>query len=226
MNAGGFLACHQFVSHVTGYGTSVGAALGRQSYLGTLELAVAPLCFLAGAIYAGWLIDRRELRGQEPGVIAGFLSLAAANLVVYLGGVSGLFGIFGEPLDLQHDFLLLFLLCFACGLQNGLTTNLTGGQVRTTHLTGPTTDIGLSYARIASLPREDPERLRLVPQNWLRVRIVIAFSAGSMIATLVFHRLAYQGFAAPCVLSAFLAWYVSRLRDSRTVTAGEGAEER
>ena len=39
MNAGGFLACHRFVSHVTGYGTHVGVALGREEYLGAFEMA-------------------------------------------------------------------------------------------------------------------------------------------------------------------------------------------
>ena len=52
---------------------------------------------------------------------------------------------------LQRDYLLLFVLCFACGLQNGLFSGLTRGQVRTTHLTGPITDIGLNLTKIFTL---------------------------------------------------------------------------
>ena len=54
---------------------------------------------------------------------------------------------------LQRDFLLLFALCFACGLQNGLFSGLTRGQVRTTHLTGPITDIGLNLTKVFTLGR-------------------------------------------------------------------------
>ena len=211
MNAGGFLACHRFVSHMTGYGTYVGVAAGRKNYLNAFEMAMAPLFFMAGAAYSGWLMDREMLRGREPKVGRGLVSLAVLNLVIYLAEISGYLGQFGEPLVLQRDFVLLFLLCFSCGLQNGLFTGVTKGQVRTTHLTGPTTDIGISIAKIYSLDRDDPERERLAMMNWLRVKIAIMFSGGSMIAVLIFPETGFEGFAVPCAISFFLVWYVRRL---------------
>ena len=49
MNAGGFLACHRSVFHMTGYSTHVGVALGRGPvFLSTLEMALAPLFFSRG----------------------------------------------------------------------------------------------------------------------------------------------------------------------------------
>jgi uncharacterized membrane protein YoaK (UPF0700 family) len=211
MNAGGFLACHRFVSHVTGYGTHVGVALGREEYLGAFEMACAPLFFLAGAAYSGWLVDRRTLLGQEPKVLAGIVSLAVLNLAIYLAELSGYLGEFGEPLVLQRDYLLLFVLCFACGLQNGLFSGLTRGQVRTTHLTGPITDIGLNLTKIFTLGRDDPRRDELAAMNWLRVKTAISFASGSMIATFIFSTLTYEGFAVPCAMSVSLVWYVNRL---------------
>src|SRR4028118_954830 len=142
INTGGFLACHRFVSHMSGYGTYVGVELGQRQYLGAFEMALAPLFFLAGAIYSGWLVDRRLILQQEPRVERGRMTTAALNLLIYLGEFSGWLGTFGEPLVLQRDFLLLFALCFACGLQNGLFTGLTNGKVRTTNMTGPITDTG------------------------------------------------------------------------------------
>jgi uncharacterized membrane protein YoaK (UPF0700 family) len=224
MNAGGFLACHRFVSHVTGYGTYVGVAVGQKNYLGAFEMALAPLFFLAGAAYSGWLVDRRLMLGKEPRVQAGIITLAALNLAMYLGEVSGFLGDFGEPLVLQRDFLLLFCLCFACGVQNGLFTGLTKGQVRTTHLTGPTTDIGINLAKIFSLKRDDSHRASLVALTWLRVRIAFAFSIGSSIAALVFEIETYEGFAIPFLISLFLVWYVNRLlRFSGDQFAAEGS---
>lgn len=211
MNAGGFLACHSFVSHMTGYGTNVGIALGERRYLGAFELAMAPLFFLAGAAYSGWLVDRRVVLGQAPMIRTGIVTLAVLNFLIFAGEELGYLGEFGEPLVLQRDFVLLFSLCFACGLQNGLFTGLTGGQVRTTHLTGPITDIGLNLSKISALDRDDPERRRLAIMNWLRTKIVVAFSGGSMTAILVFPSLTYAGFAIPCVISITLVWYVRKL---------------
>lgn len=208
MNTGGFLACHRFVSHMSGYGTYVGVDLGQSRYLGAFEMAFAPLFFLAGAIYSGWLVDRRIILQQEPRLERGMIVMAALNLFIYLGEFSGWLGTFGEPLVLQRDFLLLFTLCFACGLQNGLFSGLTKGQVRTTHLTGPITDIGLNLVKARTLERHDPERASLSMLNVLRVKVVLSFLSGSLIATLVFTQMTYEGFAVPAAISLFLIWYV------------------
>lgn len=211
MNAGGYLACHRFVSHVTGYGTQVGIVFGLGQTLRAMELGLAPAMFIAGAACAGWLVDREILSGREPRLLAGIFIMATMNLAVYLGGVWGVFGPFGEPLELQRDFLLLFFLCFACGLQNGLFTGLTKGQVRTTHITGPSTDIGLGLAKVASLGRDDPRRAEVKAATWLRTRIAAAFTVGSLTATAIFSWAGYGGFAVPCGLSGFLVWYVRKL---------------
>lgn len=227
MNAGGFLAVHRFVSHVTGYGSYVGVALAQKQYLGAFEMALAPLFFLAGAIVAGWIVDRRMILGQTPKIEEGIITLAVLNLIIYMGEFSEYLGTFGEPLVLQRDFLLLFILCFACGLQNGLFSGATKGQIRTTHLTGPITDIGLNISKIFTLQAGTPERAQLSAMNWLRVKIVAAFSSGSLIAALVFTELTYEGFAVPCAISLFLVWYVRKLtRSFEHEHKGEQTEEK
>jgi uncharacterized membrane protein YoaK (UPF0700 family) len=220
MNAGGFLACHRFVSHVTGYSTHIGVSLHQQNFLLALDMAVAPTFFVLGAAYAGWLIDRRMLRNTEPKLGFGIATLAMLNLAIYLGGVLGIFGEFGEPLVLSRDFTLLFFLCFACGLQNGLFLGLTAGQIRTTHLTGPATDIGVNLSKIISLPRRHEERDRLTANTWLKLSILIAFSMGSMISAMVFSMVTYEGFGIPCLISVFLVWYVNLLMAPATDTGG------
>ncbi|SIO45340.1 Uncharacterized membrane protein YoaK, UPF0700 family [Singulisphaera sp. GP187] len=214
MNAGGYLAVHRFVSHITGYGTYVGVALAQKQYLGAFEMALAPLFFLAGAIVAGWIVDRKMILGEAPNIEGGIITLAALNLFIYLGEFSEYLGTFGEPLVLQRDFLLLFILCFACGLQNGLFAGATKGQIRTTHLTGPVTDLGINISKILTLRSGDPERSQLIAMNWLRVKIIVAFSGGSLIAALVFTELTYEGFAVPCAISLYLVWYIRRLNHS------------
>ena len=53
MNAGGYLAVHRFISHMTGYGTYVGVALAQKQYLGAFEMALAPSSWRAPSSPAG-----------------------------------------------------------------------------------------------------------------------------------------------------------------------------
>jgi uncharacterized membrane protein YoaK (UPF0700 family) len=48
INAGGFIACHRFVSHVTGYGTHVGLSFSQEGFWLALEMMVAPSHSLPG----------------------------------------------------------------------------------------------------------------------------------------------------------------------------------
>ena len=70
----------------------------------------------------------------------------------------GWFGEFGEPLRLKRDYLLLALLCTASGLQNAVVSSLSGSIIRTTHLTGTTTDLGIGLIRVL-YSTGDPHRL-------------------------------------------------------------------
>lgn len=215
LNGAGFLATANFVSHVTGYGTSVGISLGQNTHLRTLELASAPLLFLLGAMVAGWLMDRRVLQDKPPRLLTGLGILVAANVLVCAGEYLDWFKAPTEAAPTIGDFGLLFLLTFACGLQNGLFTGLTEGKVRTTHLTGPATDIGLAFAKLSALDRDDPRRDQIRLMNWMRIKIVIAFFSGSMIAALVFPHGGRQAFVVPLVFSLFLwgyTWRITRLK--------------
>jgi uncharacterized membrane protein YoaK (UPF0700 family) len=211
LNAGGFLASHRFVSHMTGFGTSIGLSVSEGEYLIALELILAPVAFMVGAAYAGYLVDRKIVANREPRVINGIFCIIFMNLAVLFGGVTGFFGAFGEPLLLQRDFLLLFMLTFTCGLQNGLFVSLTSGQIRTTHITGLFTDFGLSIVRsivIKNLEAKSTE----VRRNWLRMWTILSFSSGSLLSAIIFQRTGYWGFLGSFFISLFVLILVLKIQ--------------
>ncbi|MGZ3722461.1 MAG: DUF1275 family protein, partial [Bdellovibrionales bacterium] len=59
LNIGGLLACHSFVSHVTGFATLFGLELNRTRYLAASGMLIVPLFFLLGAMLSGFLVDLR-----------------------------------------------------------------------------------------------------------------------------------------------------------------------
>jgi hypothetical protein len=202
INAGGFIACHRFVSHVTGYGTHVGLSFSQEGVWLALEMMVAPLSFIAGAAYSAFLIDRPFYQQKKVRVGYALVTQSALLFLVFVFGEWGMFGEFGEPLILQRDFVLLFLLCFICGSQNATFGCLTNGQVRTTHMTGLSTDLGMNLVRIPFLNVDEKEKAYQKKLNWLRVFTFASFMVGSGISAYIFSHLAgYHGFIVPALTS-------------------------
>lgn len=211
LNAGGFLSSHRFVAHMTGIGTGIGLSVSAGDYWIALELVLAPISFMVGAAYAGYLVDKKIVADREPRVLNGVACILFLNCAVFFGGISGFFGDFGEPLLLQRDFILLFMLTFTCGLQNGLFVSLTSGQIRTTHITGLVTDVGLAVVR--SLVIKNPDKRNTeVRKNWLRVATILSFSIGSLIAAIIFQRIGYWGFVGSILISVIIFGLIIRIK--------------
>lgn len=201
LNAFGFLACGRYVSHVTGFGTQIGVALGQNDPWFAIELLGIPLFFILGAFASGAATIARIERGLAPHYERVMLLLPSLLFVLLIEGVRGAFGPFGEQLVQGRDFLLLFLLSFFCGIQNGCFATLTKGQIRTTHLTGISTDIGTDLARLwfGKLSTEEATFTRRV--NASRIATFISFAAGSVVSVLVSQQLAYGALCVPFLTS-------------------------
>src|SRR4051812_2049393 len=66
INAGGFLACHRFVTHATGFATLFGTEFTQGHLTTAFSMLSVPLFFLIGAMISGFFIDRRLRRNERP----------------------------------------------------------------------------------------------------------------------------------------------------------------
>lgn len=207
INAGGFLATGRFVSHVTGFATLFGVDVTSHQVEAAFGILSVPLFFLLGAFLAGLLIDRPIYRNQKPH-FDWVMGLSALCLFLAAGGGELLhFGRFGDSIGLKQSYVLLVLLCLASGLQNGAITSSSGRSVRTTHLTGLTTDLGLGLARIFTFDLKQSRFHSEVRANYLRIGSIIAFVIGSAIGAWIFLKLGYKGFILPGLISTYAAWH-------------------
>jgi uncharacterized membrane protein YoaK (UPF0700 family) len=187
INAGGLLAVGQYTSHMTGIVSSVADNL----VLGQAGLAlsglIALLAFLVGAMTTTWLVNwgmRRELRSAY-GLP---LMLEAALLLV--------FGLFGATLDLLQTLLLpltVVLLCFIMGLQNAVITKISQARIRTTHVTGLVTDLGIELGKLLFVNRRPDVQPVRADRQRLRVHLQLigCFLGGGMVGALGFKHLGY-----------------------------------
>lgn len=193
VNAGGFFACQRFVTHLTGTSTRIGMDVGSWTLMA--EYGVILLCFMLGAAASVWLLEGRLLRGKPPLPWLPLTLVSSLLLTVAALGHAGVFGPFGQTVETFGDFVMLSLLSFAMGLQNASVATSTGLAVRTTHMTGPTTDLAVALARLRYLNGES--RRAALDSAALRGAKLIAFIGGAAVMIPVCARLEYLAFCVP-----------------------------
>ena len=143
VNAGGFLVVHLYTSHMTGFLSS----LADNLVLGQMKLVLGAVgalwAFMSGAgttaIMVNWARQRR-LRSTYA------LPLLLESVLMLLFGLVGAITLswptpFAVPLT-------VLLLSFIMGLQNATVTKMSSSQIRTTHMTGTITGMGIELGKL------------------------------------------------------------------------------
>ncbi len=202
-NAGGFLAVGQYTSHMTGVLSSVADNL----VLGQFSLALAGLAalaaFVSGAMTTAWMVNwglRRKLQSAygRP------LLLEAALLLV--------FGLFGTGINVWAGLfapLTVLLLCYLMGLQNAVITKISHAEIRTTHITGLATDMGIELGKLVYINRLSRDNLVTADRHRLgiHIKLIGSFFVGGLSGAIGFKTL---GFLATVPLALFLLILVLR----------------
>jgi uncharacterized membrane protein YoaK (UPF0700 family) len=226
VNAAGFVVIGAFTSHVTGNVGHFARYVALRQFEGALGAGLLIIAFFVGAFVASMMIESDVFK--RPPHAYGAAVLAEAALLLSFSVV---------PLVLVPDARgvqsgRVALLCAAMGIQNSLVTRLSGAVVRTTHLTGVVTDLGIEAARWWRWFRELAARrtgLRLAwgrnpavrPQStkwWLLFTIAAAFSAGAVAGSVIAALAQPITMIVPAALLLVAAYYTlagpSRVRQS------------
>jgi uncharacterized membrane protein YoaK (UPF0700 family) len=176
---------HQAVTHLTGTTSMLAAALARLDGAEALHFAGIIGSFVAGTALSGFLIQDSTLRlGRRYGVALLLESLLLCSAV---------------PLLRHSSILGVYSASCACGLQNAMVSTYSGAVVRTTHLSGMFTDLGIFLGHA----------MRGLPVEALRLRlcllIISGFFCGGVAGALAFHRLGYAALFIPGGLTAITA---------------------
>lgn len=194
-NAGGFFACQRFISHVTGTVTRIG--MDVESMVLTLDYAMVLGSFMLGAAASVLFLQQRARRGKEQRPWLPLFLVAGILLSVAVLGQRGHFGPFGETVETFRDFVLLWVLSFAMGLQNAVVSTATGLAVRTTHMTGLSTDLAVTLAALPS--SEGEERRMALLSVLLRGGKLLAFTGGAALMLPLSRSLHYGCFIVPAI---------------------------
>lgn len=186
VNAVGVLGFqYQAVSHLTGISTYLSIALAENQLQDMMHLITIALSFVAGAILSGAIIRSTALEhnsGYSLALVLESLLLFAAMKVLIQGN------------EIGHYFASA-----ACGLQNAMTTTFSGAIVRTTHLSGIFTDLGVMLGLRLRGQKLDNRRILLY------ITLISGFLTGGMLGAYMFNYYQFKALFVPATLSALLA---------------------
>lgn len=181
VNAAAFHAVGFFSANMTGNVSSLSSLLALGQWAHGLGYLAIVLTFIAGATVSTPLIDA----GLRRGVVSIYARVVLGEAVLLAAA-----GLGRSMLDRASGVPLLILgLSFLMGLQNAIVTHISDARVRTTHVSGMSTDIGVGLARMIAIRRgkSDPaEGGAVVTRLKLHAGTVLCFFAGGVLGVIAY----------------------------------------
>ena len=176
---------HQSVSHMTGNVSVLAMALLQWNTASIVYLSLITLCYVIGSFYSGFILGNSHFRlGRRYGIplsLVAFFILMSWLLLPY-------FPSYG-----------LLWAATAMGIQNAMVSHYKGTIIRTTHLSGVLTDLGLALGYRARGLMLDRKRVVL------HLLIFFGFLIGGMLAAWIYPYLNLNAFLLPTALSLILS---------------------
>ncbi len=189
VNVIGFIAIHRLTTNVTGHFAFFVAEVIDVRFHQSLIFLVYILAFLAGAFVSNTMVEFWGLRDRNM-----FIAPVAFEGIILL-----VLAVVGEDLMVALPNVIAVGLLFAMGLQNALVTKISRAVVRTTHLTGLFTDLGIELSQLIFFRKEE-QRKRLMATIQLRLLIIIFFFLGGVAAGLLYPHLRIRALILPVIL--------------------------
>lgn len=192
VNVCGILAIHVLTTNVTGHFAFFAEEMSHKSFNSALVFLVYILFFLLGAFVSNLMV---ELTSRKHEQVSHMVPMILEMLLLIIIGLLPQYFISVE--------ITGCILLFAMGMQNALVTKISKSRVRTTHLTGLFTDLGIELSQLFFYHKTD-EREQLTKSISLRITIICFFFFGGTMAGLLFGYLGVKTLliAAFCLLLA------------------------
>ncbi|MGB6094263.1 MAG: YoaK family protein [Moheibacter sp.] len=178
VNVAGFLGVRQLTTNVTGhFAFFIGEIYHIDVWRGLVYFLFV-FFFLLGSFFSGVLIEWISRKNERYVYVIPVLieTLILAFVAFYC-----------ETLLAGNANLIAYLLLFAMGLQNSLVTLISNSVVRTTHLTGLFTDLGIEFSQLFFY-KSAAHKKKLLSSIRLRFFIIVFFLLGGVVSGLFYFR--------------------------------------
>jgi uncharacterized membrane protein YoaK (UPF0700 family) len=190
VNIAGFLAVQRLTTNVTGHFAFFIDEVFKRSLGPAIEYFLFIFFFFFGAFISGLLVEI-QLRKNRNNIYI----LPVAMEIAILFSVAA----FGDRFIKDFSAAIAFSLLFAMGLQNSLVTTISAATVRTTHLTGLFTDLGIELSQLFfyKLPQQ---KIKLHGVIKLRLTIISSFFTGGILGGVLYGKMHLRVLLIACIL--------------------------
>jgi len=176
VNVAGFLSVQRLTTNVTGHFAFFLDEIFKLNFLEGFIYFLYIFFFLLGSFVSSFIV---EMGSKTNDRIVYVIPVIIESLILFLVAA------FGQFLISQNPNLLAFSLLFAMGLQNSLVTTISNSIVRTTHLTGLFTDLGIELSQLFFYKQRD-QRNKLYSSIKLRLTIISFFFIGGLLGGVLY----------------------------------------
>ncbi|MEG0483720.1 MAG: YoaK family protein [Acinetobacter sp.] len=182
---------HQSISHMTGNTSLLAQAIIQHQTDTIVYLFWVICCYVLGSSYSGFILGNSHFQlGRRYGI--------PLSLVAFFILLCWLF----IP---QYPRYALLWASAAMGVQNAMVSHYKGTIIRTTHLSGVLTDLGLALGYVFRGLNAEKRRITL------HLLILLGFFLGGIIASVLHPYLQLNAFLIPAGLSLILSlvyWFI------------------
>lgn len=203
VNITGVLSVKTLTTNVTGHFAFFAEEVTKSNYQAAIIFFIYTLFFLAGSFTANFLAELVSKKNPD------LFHVAPITIEIAILISLGLFG-------MQTNFHLFdgkwtaFGLLFAMGIQNSVVTKISQSTVRTTHLTGLFTDLGIELSQLFFYKKTE-ERNALKTSIYLRLSIISFFFLGCFMGGFIYGFLMLKTLFI-AVIFLFIALYYDYIR--------------
>ncbi|MBL7776953.1 MAG: DUF1275 domain-containing protein [Chitinophagales bacterium] len=171
VNVAGFLAVQKLTTNVTGHFAFFVDEVFKQNFAEAIHYFLYISFFFLGSFFSSFSIELVSKINERfiyriPVVIESVMLILVA--------------VFGQKILVTSPNVLAYSLLFAMGLQNSLVTTISNATVRTTHLTGLFTDLGIELSQLFFYQLKD-QKEKLYSSIKLRLTIISFFFLGGLL---------------------------------------------
>ena len=171
VNVAGFLAVQRLTTNVTGHFAFFVDEVFKLHFWEGFIYFLFIFFFFLGSFVSNFL---EELISRKNSNYIYVIPTIIESLILFF------IAVFGKFLISDNPNLVAFSLLFAMGLQNSLVTTISNSTVRTTHLTGLFTDLGIELSQLFFYKQKE-QKDKLHSSIKLRFTIISFFFFGGII---------------------------------------------
>jgi uncharacterized membrane protein YoaK (UPF0700 family) len=193
VNVAGFLSVQKLTTNVTGHFAYFVDEIFKLQFFSAVVYFLYIFSFFLGSFVSNSMVEIISKRYENyvyiiPALVESALLFLAA--------------FFGSHFITSNPNIIVFSLLFAMGLQNSLVTTISNAAVRTTHLTGLFTDLGIEISQLFFYKHKE-QKEKLLSSIKLRLAIIGSFFFGGVLGGVFYSSLGLYVLIIPATALVF-----------------------